>query len=95
MQLLIGNYANLYDISLGVTPIFQLLELKPELQSPLVDVASRLPSLPEDGQDSRAQVNYQVTGKMPVPQKIKLASRLSIYLFAIPVAIKARLKIST
>lgn len=53
LQLLIGNYANLYDISLGVTPIFQLLELKPELQSPLVDVASRLPSLPEDGQDSR------------------------------------------
>ncbi|WP_223300825.1 ABC transporter ATP-binding protein [Phormidium nigroviride] len=53
LQLLIGNYANLYDISLGVSPIFQLLELKPELQSPLVDVASRLPSLPEDGQDSR------------------------------------------
>ncbi|MEG3972399.1 ABC transporter ATP-binding protein [Microcoleus sp. T2B6] len=54
LQLLIGNYANLYDISLGVTPIFQLLELKPELQSPLGDVASRLPSLPEDGQDARA-----------------------------------------
>ncbi|MEG4270539.1 MULTISPECIES: ABC transporter ATP-binding protein [unclassified Microcoleus] len=53
LQLLIGNYANLYDISLGVSPIFQLLELKPELQSPLVDVASRLPSLPEDGLDSR------------------------------------------
>ncbi|MEG4349261.1 ABC transporter ATP-binding protein [Microcoleus sp. LAD1_D3] len=53
LELLIGNYTNLYDISLGVSPIFQLLELKPELQSPLVDVASRLPSLPEDGQDSR------------------------------------------
>ncbi|WP_333307161.1 ABC transporter ATP-binding protein [Microcoleus sp. B7-D4] len=52
LQLLIGNYANLYDISLGVTPIFQLLELKPELQSPLVDVASRLPSLPDGGQDA-------------------------------------------
>ncbi|MEG3901326.1 ABC transporter ATP-binding protein [Microcoleus sp. B4-C5] len=52
LQLLIGNYANLYDISLGVTPIFQLLELKPELQSPLGDVASRLPSLPEDGLDA-------------------------------------------
>ncbi|MEG4030526.1 MULTISPECIES: ABC transporter ATP-binding protein [unclassified Microcoleus] len=52
LQLLIGNYANLYDISLGVSPIFQLLELKPELQSPLVDVASRLPSLPDGGQDS-------------------------------------------
>ncbi|MEG4815892.1 ABC transporter ATP-binding protein [Microcoleus sp. K5-D4] len=52
LQLLIGNYANLYDISLGVSPIFQLLELQPELQSPLVDVASRLPSLPDGGQDS-------------------------------------------
>ncbi|MEP6518301.1 ABC transporter ATP-binding protein [Microcoleus vaginatus] len=52
LQLLIGNYANLYDISLGVSPIFQLLELKPELQSPLVDVASRLPTLPDGGQDS-------------------------------------------
>ncbi|MEG4044647.1 ABC transporter ATP-binding protein [Microcoleus sp. Pol17_C1] len=52
LQLLIGNYANLYDISLGVSPIFQLLELKPELQSPLGDVASRLPSLPDGGQDS-------------------------------------------
>ncbi|MEG4517501.1 MULTISPECIES: ABC transporter ATP-binding protein [unclassified Microcoleus] len=52
LQLLIGNYANLYDISLGVSPIFQLLELKPELQSPLGDVVSRLPNLPEGGQDS-------------------------------------------
>ncbi|MEG3896303.1 MULTISPECIES: ABC transporter ATP-binding protein [unclassified Microcoleus] len=54
LQLLIGNYTNLYDISLGVSPIFQLLELKPELQSPLVDVASRLPSLPNGGQDASA-----------------------------------------
>ncbi len=52
LQLLIGNYTNLYDISLGVSPIFQLLELKPELQSPLVDVASRLPSLPDGSKDS-------------------------------------------
>ncbi len=52
LQILINTSTNLYDISLSVTPIFQLLELKPELQSPLVDVASRLPSLPEDGQDS-------------------------------------------
>ncbi len=52
LQLLIGNYTNLYDISLGVTPIFQLLDLKPELQSPLVNVASRLPSLPDGGEDS-------------------------------------------
>ncbi len=80
---------------LGVTPIFQLLELKPELQSPLVDVASRLPSLPEDGQDSRATSQLPSHGQDAVPQKIKLVSRLSIYLFAIPVAIKARLKIST
>ena len=54
LQLLIGNYTNLYDISLGVSPIFQLLELKPELQSPLGDVASRLPSLPDGRQDARA-----------------------------------------
>lgn len=53
LQLLIGNYTNLYDISLGVSPIFQLLELKPELQSPLGDVACRLPSLPDGGQDAR------------------------------------------
>lgn len=53
LQLLIGNYTNLYDISLGVSPIFQLLELKPELQSPLGDVASRLPSLPDGRQDAR------------------------------------------
>ncbi|WP_293146309.1 MULTISPECIES: ABC transporter ATP-binding protein [unclassified Microcoleus] len=52
LQLLIGNYTNLYDISLGVSPIFQLLDLKPELQSPLVNVASRLPSLPDGVQDS-------------------------------------------
>jgi len=54
LQLLIGNYTNLYDISLGVSPIFQLLELKPELQSPLGDVASRLPLLEDGGQDARA-----------------------------------------
>ncbi|MEG4232978.1 ABC transporter ATP-binding protein [Microcoleus sp. Pol11C3] len=53
LQMLISTSTNLYDISLSVSPIFQLLELKPELQSPLVDVASRLPSLPENGQDSR------------------------------------------
>ncbi len=52
LQLLIGNYTNLYDISLGVSPIFQLLDLKPELQSPLLNVASRLPSLPDGEQDS-------------------------------------------
>ncbi|MEZ2247414.1 ABC transporter ATP-binding protein [Microcoleus sp.] len=52
LQLLIGNYTNLYDISLSVTPIFQLLDLKPELQSPLGDVVSRLPSLPEGSEDS-------------------------------------------
>lgn len=54
LQILINTSTNLYDISLSVTPIFQLLELKPELQSPLVDVASRLPSLEDYGQDARA-----------------------------------------
>lgn len=52
LQILINTSTNLYDISLSVTPIFQLLELKPELQSPLVDVSSRLPSLPDGGEDS-------------------------------------------
>ncbi|MEG5054423.1 ATP-binding cassette domain-containing protein [Microcoleus sp. B13-B6] len=53
LQMLISTSTNLYDISLSVSPIFQLLELKPELQSPLGDVASRLPSLPSHGQDAR------------------------------------------
>ena len=59
LQLLIGNYTNLYDISLGVSPIFQLLDLKPELQSPLADVASRLPSLPDRRQDARSTSQLQ------------------------------------
>ncbi|MEG4338017.1 ABC transporter ATP-binding protein [Microcoleus sp. D3_18_C2] len=54
LQMLISTSTNLYDISLSVSPIFQLLELQPELQSPLGDVASRLPSLPSHGQDARA-----------------------------------------
>jgi ATP-binding cassette, subfamily B, bacterial len=54
LQILINTSTNLYDISLSVTPIFQLLELKPELQSPLVDVTSRLPSLEDSGQDADA-----------------------------------------
>lgn len=53
LELLINSYTTLYDIALGVSPIFQLLDLKPELQSPLVNVASRLPSLPDGGQDAR------------------------------------------
>jgi ATP-binding cassette, subfamily B, bacterial len=57
LQMLISTSANLYDISLSVTPIFQLLELKPELQSPLVDVASRLPSLPDIGQDTNSKTD--------------------------------------
>lgn len=51
LELLINSYTNLYDISLSVSPIFQLLELKPELQSPLIDVTSRLPNLPDSSQD--------------------------------------------
>ncbi|MGL5064942.1 MAG: ABC transporter ATP-binding protein [Microcoleus sp.] len=34
LTILIDNSNNLYDISLGITPIFQLFDLKPELQSP-------------------------------------------------------------
>ncbi|MEG5057780.1 ABC transporter ATP-binding protein [Microcoleus sp. A2-C5] len=51
LELLINSYTNLYDISLGVSPVFQLLDLKPELQSPRVNVASRLPNLPDSSQD--------------------------------------------
>lgn len=51
LELLINSYTNLYDISLGVSPVFQLLDLKPELQSPLVNVASRLLNLPDSSQD--------------------------------------------
>ncbi|HBK98718.1 MAG TPA: ABC transporter ATP-binding protein [Microcoleaceae bacterium UBA10368] len=54
LQILIGNYTNLYDISLGVSPIFQLLDLKPELQSPIVGLASRQPSLQDSRPDSRS-----------------------------------------
>jgi len=59
LHLLIGNYTDLYEISLGVSPIFQLLDLKPELQSPLADVASRLPSLPDRRQDARSTSQLQ------------------------------------
>ncbi len=52
LQILINTSTNLYDLSLSITPIFQLLDLKPELQSPLVDVASRLPLLEDSRQDS-------------------------------------------
>lgn len=54
LQILIGNYTNLYDISLGVSPIFQLLDLKPELQSPIVGLASRQPLLQDSRPDSRS-----------------------------------------
>jgi ATP-binding cassette, subfamily B, bacterial len=53
LQILIGNSTNLYDISLGVSPIFQLLELQPELQSSIVPSQSRLPMLQDSGQDLR------------------------------------------
>ncbi|MEG3990444.1 ABC transporter ATP-binding protein [Microcoleus sp. S28C3] len=51
LHILISTSTNLYDISLSVSPIFQLLELKPELQSPLGDVASRLPLLEDSSKD--------------------------------------------
>ena len=52
LQILINTSTNLYDLSLSVSPIFQLLDLKPELQSPVVDAASRLPLLEDSRQDS-------------------------------------------
>ncbi|MEG4630348.1 ABC transporter ATP-binding protein [Microcoleus sp. AR_TQ3_B6] len=60
LQLLIGNYTNLYDISLGVSPIFQLLELKPELQSPLGDVASRLPDGSQDARPKKDKIGIEI-----------------------------------
>ena len=60
LQLLIGNYTNLYDISLGVSPIFQLLELKPELQSPLGDVASRLPDGRQDARPTKDKIGIEI-----------------------------------
>ncbi|MEG4800202.1 ABC transporter ATP-binding protein [Microcoleus sp. ARI1-B5] len=60
LQLLIGNYTNLYDISLGVSPIFQLLELNPELQSPLGDVASRLPDGRQDARPTKDKIGIEI-----------------------------------
>ena len=60
LQLLIGNYTNLYDISLGVSPIFQLLDLKPELQSPLGDVASRLPDGRQDARATKDKIGIEI-----------------------------------
>ncbi|MEG4121222.1 ABC transporter ATP-binding protein [Microcoleus sp. N9_B4] len=84
LQLLIGNYANLYDISLGVTPIFQLLELKPELQSPLVDVASRLPSLLEGGQDARPTNQVSDHGQDARATKDKIGIEIKHLSFCYP-----------
>ncbi len=84
LQLLIGNYTNLYDISLGVSPIFQLLELKPELQSPLGDVASRLPSLPEGGQDARPTNQLQDRGQDARATKNKIGIEIKHLSFCYP-----------
>ena len=81
LQLLIGNYTNLYDISLGVSPIFQLLELKPELQSPLGDVASRLP----DGrQDARPTSQLPSHGQDARPTKDKIGIEIKHLSFCYP-----------
>ncbi len=94
LQLLIGNYTNLYDISLSVTPIFQLLDLKPELQSPLVDVSSRLPSdgqdaratnqLPSDGQDARATNQLPSHGQDARATKDKIGIEIEHLSFCYP-----------
>ena len=84
LQLLIGNYTNLYDISLGVSPIFQLLELKPELQSPLGDVASRLPSLPDGRQDARATNQLPSHGQDARATKDKIGIEIKHLSFCYP-----------
>jgi ATP-binding cassette, subfamily B, bacterial len=84
LQLLIGNYTNLYDISLGVSPIFQLLDLKPELQSPLVNVASRLPSLEDYGQDARATNQVSDHGQDARATKDKIGIEIKHLSFCYP-----------
>ncbi len=84
LQLLINNYTNLYDIALGVSPIFQLLDLKPELQSPLVDVASRLPSLEDYGQDARATNQVSDHGQDARATKDKIGIEIKHLSFCYP-----------
>ena len=76
LQILIGNYTNLYDISLGVSPIFQLLDLKPELQSPIVGLVSRQPLLEDSRQDARA--TNQVSDSRPDSRATKYAIGIQI-----------------
>ncbi len=89
LQLLIGNYTNLYDISLGVSPIFQLLDLKPELQSPLVNVASRLPSLLSHGQDARATTQLPSHGQDARATKNKIGIEIKDLSFCYPGSTKS------
>lgn len=89
LQLLIGNYTNLYDISLGVSPIFQLLDLKPELQSPLVNVASRLPSLEDYGQDARATNQVSDHGQDARATKDKIGIEIKDLSFCYPGSTKS------
>ncbi|TAG70552.1 MAG: ABC transporter ATP-binding protein [Oscillatoriales cyanobacterium] len=89
LQLLIGNYTNLYDISLGVSPIFQLLDLKPELQSPLLNVASRLPSLEDYGQDARATNQVSDHGQDARATKDKIGIEIKDLSFCYPGSTKS------
>ena len=89
LQLLIGNYTNLYDISLGVSPIFQLLDLQPELQSPLVNVASRLPSFPSHGQDARATSQLPSHGQDARATKDKIGIEIKDLSFCYPGSTKS------
>ncbi|MGB3267892.1 MAG: ABC transporter ATP-binding protein [Microcoleus sp.] len=84
LELLINNYTNLYDIALGVSPIFQLLDMKPELQSPLGDVASRLPSLPGHGQDARATSPLPDSGQDARATKDKIGIEIKDLSFGYP-----------
>ncbi|TAF58015.1 MAG: ABC transporter ATP-binding protein, partial [Oscillatoriales cyanobacterium] len=78
-----------YDISLGVSPIFQLLDLKPELQSPLVNVASRLPSLEDYGQDARATNQVSDGGQDARPTTDKIGIEIKDLSFCYPGSTKS------
>ncbi|TAE78223.1 MAG: ABC transporter ATP-binding protein [Oscillatoriales cyanobacterium] len=74
LQLLIGNYTNLY---------------KPELQSPLVNVASRLPSLEDYGQDARATNQVSDGGQDARPTTDKIGIEIKDLSFCYPGSTKS------
>nr|MCU0545893.1 ABC transporter ATP-binding protein/permease [Oscillatoriaceae cyanobacterium Prado104] len=54
LHILIYNFNNLYEIALGVTPIFQLLELRSNLHSPAVEVVPTQLQLEDNNSESQS-----------------------------------------